>query len=115
MPQAWRSLNILVIGADGDVAYRIFIPGEKPLAEPDLVDLIEDLCTINWCGSDAHLVSYPIQTGELYNIVVCTTSHNETTDEVWVIKGDNRELCNRFAQWEPRVQKLCALTGDFMK
>ncbi|KAI1372859.1 salicylate hydroxylase [Hypoxylon crocopeplum] len=99
----------------GDVAYRILIPGEKLLADPDLAELITDPCTTSWCGPDAHLVGYPIRNGELYNIVVCATSYNETTDEVWVIRGDNRELCQRFAKWEPRVQKLCALTGDFMK
>ena len=99
----------------GDVAYRILIPGEKLLADPDLANLITDPCTTSWCGPDAHLVGYPIKNGEMYNIVVCATSYNETTDEVWVIKGDNRELCERFASWEPRMRKLCALTGDFMK
>ncbi|OJJ02012.1 hypothetical protein ASPVEDRAFT_887626 [Aspergillus versicolor CBS 583.65] len=99
----------------GDVAYRILIPAEKLLADPDLAHLIIDPCTTSWCGPDAHLVGYPICNGEMYNIVVCATSYNETTDEVWVVKGDNSELCNRFASWEPKVQKLCALTGDFMK
>ncbi|KAI1097692.1 salicylate hydroxylase [Jackrogersella minutella] len=99
----------------GDVAYRIIIPGEKLLADPDLAELITDPCTTSWCGPDAHLVGYPIRNGELYNAVVCATSYNETTDEVWVIRGDNRELCRRFDKWETRVRKLCALTGDFMK
>lgn len=99
----------------GDVAYRILIPGEKLLADPDLASLITDPCTTSWCGPEAHLVGYPIRDGELYNIVVCATSHNETSDEVWVIRGDNRELCQRFSSWETRVQKLCQLTGDFMK
>lgn len=99
----------------GDVAYRILIPGEKLLADPDLAHLIHDPCTTSWCGPDAHLVGYPIRNGEMYNIVVCATSYNETTDEVWVVKGDNSELCKRFDAWEPTVRKLCALTGDFMK
>ncbi|KAH6897068.1 salicylate hydroxylase [Thelonectria olida] len=99
----------------GDVAYRILIPGEKLLADPQLASLITDPCTTSWCGPDAHLVGYPIRNGELYNIVVCATSYNETSDDVWVIKGDNVELCDRFGRWEPRVQKLCALTGDFRK
>lgn len=99
----------------GDVAYRILIPGEKLLADEDLADLINDPCTTSWCGPEAHVVAYPIRNGEMYNIVVCATSHNETTDEVWVVKGDNRELCSRFSNWEPRVRKLCALTGEFMK
>lgn len=99
----------------GDVAYRILIPGEKLLADDDLADLINKPCTTSWCGPEAHLVAYPIRNGEMYNIVVCATSHNETTDEVWVVKGDNRELCSRFSNWEHRVRKLCALTGEFMK
>lgn len=99
----------------GDVAYRILIPGEKLLADNDLADLINDPCTTSWCGPDAHLVGYPIRNGEMYNVVVCATSYNETTDEVWVVKGDNRELCSRFSKWESRVRKLCELTGEFMK
>lgn len=99
----------------GDVAYRILIPGKDLLADSDLADLITDPGTTSWCGPDAHIVGYPIRDGELYNIVVCATSQGETTDEVWVVKGDNHELCQRFSQWEPRVQKLCALTRDFMK
>ncbi|KAH8744383.1 salicylate hydroxylase [Diaporthe sp. PMI_573] len=99
----------------GDVAYRILIPGERLLADDDLANLINDPCTTSWCGPDAHLVGYPIRNGEMYNVVVCATSYNETTDEVWVVKGDNRELCSRFSKWEPRVRKLCALTGEFMK
>lgn len=99
----------------GDVAYRILIPAEKLLADADLAELITNPCTTSWCGPDAHVVGYPIRDGEMYNIVVCATSYNETTDEVWVVRGDSSELCNRFAQWEPRVRKLCALSGDFMK
>ncbi|CAK7240526.1 MAG: hypothetical protein STHCBS139747_001968 [Sporothrix thermara] len=99
----------------GDVAYRILIPAEKLLADPELADLIKSPCTTSWVGPDAHLVGYPIRNEDTYNIVMCVTSYNETTDEAWVVRGDNSELCKRFASWEPKVQKLCALTGDFMK
>lgn len=99
----------------GDVAYRILIPGKELLTDPDLKDLITNPATTSWCGPGAHLVGYPIRNGELYNIVVCATSNGETTDEVWVVKGSNEELRERFASWEPRIQKLCKLTRDFMK
>jgi len=100
----------------GDVAYRILIPGSDLLADPELSSLITDPVTTSWCGPEGHIVGYPIRDGELYNVVVCVTSqHGETTDEVWVVKGDNKELCDRFQDWEPRIQKLCALTKDFMK
>lgn len=100
----------------GDVAYRILVPGSELLADPELSSLITDPVTTSWCGPEGHVVGYPIRNGELYNIVVCVTSkQGETTDEVWVVKGDNKELCERFKDWEPRVRKLCALTKDFMK
>ncbi|KAL2010803.1 hypothetical protein VTN00DRAFT_3521 [Thermoascus crustaceus] len=99
----------------GDVAYRILIPGEDLLADPDLASLITDPANTSWCGPEAHLVGYPIRNGELYNIVVCATSHGETTDEAWVVQGSSEELCQRFSAWEPRVQKLCKLTRGFMK
>lgn len=99
----------------GDVAYRILIPGDEVLADPEIASLISDPCTTSWCGPDVHVVGYPIRNGEMYNIVVCAKSYNETTDEVWVVKGDNTELCERFKDWEPRVRKLFALTRDFMK
>lgn len=60
-------------------------------------------------------MGYPIRDGELYNIVVCATSRGETTDEVWVVKGNNEEMSQRFGHWEPRVQKLSKLSRDFMK
>lgn len=99
----------------GDVAYRIIIPGEDLLRDPELADLINEPCTTSWCGPDVHIVGYPIRNGEMYNIVVCAKSSHETTDEVWVVKGDNTELCERFSAWEPRIRKLCKLTRDFMK
>lgn len=49
----------------GDVAYRILIPGELLLKDPDLAPLITDPCTTSWCGPDAHLVGYQIRDGEL--------------------------------------------------
>lgn len=99
----------------GDVAYRILIPAKNLLADPTLADLITRPCTTSWCGPDAHLVGYPIRNGELYNIVVCATSYNETSDEAWVVHGSPRDLIERFSTWEPRVKKLCELSPSFMK
>ncbi|KAI5927906.1 salicylate hydroxylase [Camillea tinctor] len=97
----------------GDVAYRILIPGEKLLADPELEGLIRDPCMTSWCGPTAHIVAYPIRSGLLYNIVVCATSApHETSDAEWVVPGRAAELRQRFRDWEPRVRKLCALADD---
>ncbi|RYP19290.1 hypothetical protein DL767_009679 [Monosporascus sp. MG133] len=95
----------LVIGADGINSIARLL-----LTDPELADLITDPCTTSWCGPDAHLVGYPTRDGGLYNITVRATSYNETTDEIWVIKGDNRELCNRFGMGAARAEALRSRT-----
>lgn len=99
----------------GDVAYRILLPGETLRRDPDLIGLLDDPCVNVWCGPGAHFIGYPIRQGELFNIVICSTTKSEFTDEIWVVEGDNRELRERFSSWEPRVTKLCALAENFMK
>ncbi|KAJ5736431.1 uncharacterized protein N7483_001556 [Penicillium malachiteum] len=99
----------------GDVAYRIVIRGEELLKDPELADLINKPVTTSWCGPDAHVVGYPIRDGELYNVVVCATSQGETTDEVWVVEGNNEELCERFSTWHSQFYKLCQLAPSFQK
>jgi salicylate hydroxylase len=101
----------------GDVAYRITIPGEKLIRDPDLASLITRPANTQWCGPEAHFVAYPIRNGELFNIVICATSHDaELTDQdAWVIESSNEELLHRFGDWEPRVQKLCNMAKGFLK
>lgn len=101
----------------GDVAYRITIPGQQLLKDPDLASLITRPANTQWCGPEAHFVAYPIRDGELYNIVVCATSlEAELTDQdSWVIESSNEELLKRFSGWEPRVQKLCKMANGFLK
>lgn len=99
----------------GDVAYRILLPGETLRQDPELSGLLDDPCITSWCGPGAHFIGYPIREGELYNVVICSTTYSEMTDEAWVVEGDNRELQERFSSWEPRVTKLCSLAQNFMK
>lgn len=109
----------------GDVAYRILLPGDQLRADPLLASLITSPRTTSWCGPDAHIVGYPVRDGALYNLVVCATAaedefgpaadDNNNGNDAWTVRGDNTELCRRFAAWEPRVRKLCALTGAFRK
>ncbi|EXJ85750.1 hypothetical protein A1O1_06118 [Capronia coronata CBS 617.96] len=99
----------------GDVAYRILIRGEQMLKDAELAPLILQPGTTSWCGPEAHIVGYPIRAGELYNIVVCATRRPGECETDWVIQGDRADLMDRFKDWEPRIQKLCALADSFLK
>ena len=103
----------------GDIAYRITIPGSQLLADSDLATLITVPANTQWCGPEAHFVAYPIRGGELYNIVICATSHEDSAalrdQDTWVIESNNEELKQRFGDWEHRVQKLCGMAKSFLK
>ncbi|RYO92614.1 hypothetical protein DL762_001517 [Monosporascus cannonballus] len=96
------------------VAYRILIPRKKLLADPELADPdhrhMHDVVTR--AGQAPCRLRDPergaLPRGGLRDLV-------QDAGEVRVIKGDNRELCNRLGKWGRHVQKLCALTGGFMK
>lgn len=98
----------------GDVAYRILFEASRLRQHHELDSLLDDPCITAWCGPGAHCIGYPVRGSGQYNLVICATSH-ETTGDTWVVKGDNDELCRFFAAWEPRIQKLCELTDNFLK
>ena len=50
----------------GDIVYRILIPGEQILADPDLRDLVSQPWVSSWCGPQAHVIGYPVRGGEAH-------------------------------------------------
>ncbi|KAH7084373.1 hypothetical protein FB567DRAFT_498332 [Paraphoma chrysanthemicola] len=105
----------------GDIVYRVLIPAQEMLSDPDLRDLISQPWVSSWCGPDAHVIGYPIRGGETYNVVYCCSAHSVQDEELE--EGEtkrafknNAELVRRFAGWEPRVRKLVDLTNStFLK
>ena len=100
----------------GDISYRILIPGQDILADPELRDLVSQPWVSSWCGPGAHLIGYPVRGGEIYNVVCCAS---EATMEDQKFEGgeskllipSNEELVRRFSGWEPRVRKIVGMAG----
>ncbi|KAF5010116.1 hypothetical protein FDECE_3702 [Fusarium decemcellulare] len=105
----------------GDISYRILIPGQDMLADPDLRDLVSQPWVTSWCGPGAHVIGYPVRGGEIYNVVCCASEvtmrdQKFDTGETKLVISDNEELVRRFAGWEPRVRKIIDKAGkDFLK
>ncbi|KAH7350130.1 hypothetical protein B0T11DRAFT_290613 [Plectosphaerella cucumerina] len=104
----------------GDIVYRILIPGQDLLADPEMRDLISQPWVTSWCGPEAHVIGYPVRGGEVYNVVFCCSEasmHERpfAKGENKVVVSDNSELQRRFEGWEPRVRRLVELSGDFLK
>ncbi|KAI1321687.1 FAD/NAD(P)-binding domain-containing protein [Xylariaceae sp. FL0255] len=85
----------------GDVAYRILVPVAPLLADPETRHLVEQPWA--WMGPEAHVVGYPLRSGELYNIIIDITHDTDVGEPIsgddWRSQGDNDELIKRFSEW----------------
>lgn len=106
----------------GDVAYRILVPSGPMLADPEMAPLVREPWAVHWMGPEGHAVGYPLRGGELYNIIIDVTHSSDLGEplpedggQVWKSARSNDELVERFKNWCPQVQKLCAMTGEYLK
>lgn len=61
-----------------------------------------------WCGSDGHVVVYPISNSGHLNLVFISKSHEEFENR-WRQTGDLGELREYFSSWSLQIQKLIDL------
>lgn len=106
----------------GDVAYRILVPAAPMMDDPELRTLVTEPWATHWMGPEGHAVGYPLRGGELYNIIIDITHRTDLGKPVgegtWKDNVDNKELVERFSKesgWCSQVQKLCAMTREFVK
>lgn len=101
----------------GDVVYRVLIPGQDILADPELRDLVSQPWVSSWCGPEAHVIGYPVRGGEIYNVVFCCSQKSMRDrpfdiGENKTVITSNQELIRRFADWEPKVKKIIDIAGQ---
>ena len=61
----------------GDVAYRILVPTEPLLSDPEMAYLVHEPWAMHWLGPEGHAVGYPLRGGELYNIIIDVTHSSD--------------------------------------
>ena len=92
----------------GKYVYRAIVPMDEA------VNLLGDELTQNgtvWLGHHGHVLTYPIQRGELLNIVACASQTDGGTwpDERWVMPIDRAKMDADFALWGDTVKKILGL------
>ncbi|KAF2174407.1 FAD/NAD(P)-binding domain-containing protein [Zopfia rhizophila CBS 207.26] len=124
-PGIKSQIRSVVHGADisvrdtGDVAYRILVPTQPLLNDPETRHLVEEPWATHWLGPEGHAVGYPLRGGNQYNIIIDITHRTDLGaligDSEWAKSADNTEIVKRFQDWHPVVRKLCSLTGQYVK
>ncbi|MEM8687430.1 MAG: 3-hydroxybenzoate 6-monooxygenase [Pseudomonadota bacterium] len=82
----------------GHIAYRAVLPtDEVPLTS-------RNNSVVLWAGPKTHLVHYPLQRGDIYNLV--TVFHSERYEEGWDVYGDAEELARKFQNQHSAVHAM---------
>ncbi|KAK4688408.1 hypothetical protein P7C73_g1701, partial [Tremellales sp. Uapishka_1] len=91
-------------------AYRATVPMELLKADPELAPLVEHADLSVWIGDRRHVMSYPINGGKTFNMVL---SHPDTTPAGKEWTADPAETLEEMRQnykgWDPRLTKIISL------
>lgn len=91
----------------GDLAYRLLIPTEKMLDDPELREFVERPQVNYWIGPKAHCVNYILKNGKLFNFVLLCP--DTVPDNMTICSGQVDEMKEFFKDWDPRITKLINL------
>ncbi len=83
-------------------AYRATVPIELLKQDPELAPLVEHQDLSVWIGHKRHVMSYPINGGKTFNMVL---SHpDESPMESWTTDPEEvlREMRSNYEGWDPR-------------
>ena len=88
-------------------AYRGLIPMTKA------VDLLGDELAKNsvmWIGRRGHVLTFPIEKGEVMNVVAFRTKDDgKWNDDRWVLPMNRQHMEKDFADWDSSVKKILSL------
>jgi salicylate hydroxylase len=95
-------------------AYRIMLKRSEMEHDPELLELINLDGVTRWIGEKRHIIAYPVQNHEIYNM---STAHPDTNfagapDETYTTRGSKEAMLGVYKDFCPRVQKLLNLVPD---
>jgi salicylate hydroxylase len=79
---------------------------EQMASDPELLDLIDTERVIRWIGAKRHIIAYPVQSHEIYNLSTMQPDVNfaAAPSATYTTKGSKPAMLNVFADFCPLVQ-----------
>lgn len=98
----------------GQAAYRIMLTREQMASDPELMELIDADRVVRWIGAKRHLIAYPVQSHEIYNISTTQPDVNfaAAPSATYTTKGSKSAMLNVFADFCPLVHKMLNLVPE---
>ena len=97
----------------GDAAYRVVIPRDRMQGDPRALKLLDSNICMRWMGPGGHIVGYPIQKNNTYNMVLLHPQKPDAENiESWTNKGDKREMMDFYKGWNDLVHNLLSYVPE---
>jgi salicylate hydroxylase len=98
----------------GQAAYRIMLTREQMAGDPELMKLINGEMVTRWIGAKRHIIAYPVQSHEIYNLSTTQPDVNfaAAPSATYTTKGSKPAMLNVFADFCPLVQKMLNLVPE---
>jgi salicylate hydroxylase len=95
-------------------AYRIMLPRSAMESDPDLKSLIDMNGVTRWIGEKRHIIAYPVQNHQIYNLSTAQPDVNfaAAPDATYTTKGSKEAMLGVFKDFCPRVQKMLNMVPD---
>ena len=98
----------------GQAAYRIMLTREQMASDPELLELIDTERVVRWIGAKRHIIAYPVQSRNIYNLSITQPDVNfaAAPSATYTTKGSKTAKLNVFADFCPLVQKMLNLVPE---
>ncbi|KAK5025884.1 hypothetical protein LTR13_010348 [Exophiala sideris] len=105
----------VIVGADGDLAYRATLPYEyiKSLHDPEIDELCQREVVSVWLGPEKHCVFYPIQDGKVFNLVLLRPDNMPSGARTE--KASLEEMRQSFDGWHPMLTRILSKIVSVLK
>ncbi|KAH7089249.1 salicylate hydroxylase [Paraphoma chrysanthemicola] len=94
----------------GDTCFRVVIPAEKLLADPELAELSTRPGFEQWLGPDHHIIGYNVSKEKYFNLLMVIPDDNKMSG--YKAPSSATEVRKAFAGWNPLVDKLLAFLPE---
>jgi salicylate hydroxylase len=85
-------------------AYRAIVPYDRIRQDPIAKELIEKLTMEVWMAEDAYIITYPINAGKMFNLVL--SHHRPEKLRSTLPDVPIEELRNEYKDFDPRIKRI---------
>jgi len=95
-------------------AYRIMLTRKEMENDPELLELIDTERVTRWIGPKKHIIAYPIDSKNIYNLSTCQPDTNFAIapSETYTTKGSKSAMLDTFGEFCPKVLKMLNMVPE---